>query len=286
MSAQIALFLLLLSTAAFAAKLPCDKVELWQQLASLKMLNERALLSEASNGSAFAQYFVAASYLDGKHPNKDESVGVWWLRQAAANDFSRAQLLLGQLYESGNLVSQDQTEALRLYTRAAEQGDCEAELFLGLHYRGGQFDLRTKKWDYRGARDAASAVLWLRRSAEHGNPDAQFELGRLYEEGDGVTPDYAVAAYWYLKAADHGPDLGGAGQGRNALATLYMKGNGVPKDYVEAYKWFALAGSKDNLDLTSARMSRSQMREAKRRIENWKQQHATQLREAHEAFSN
>jgi TPR repeat protein len=35
----------------------------------------------------------------------------------------------------------------------------------------------------------------------------------MYEDGEGVKQSYALAAKWYRKAAEHVPDLGGAGQG-------------------------------------------------------------------------
>jgi hypothetical protein len=48
------------------------------------------------------------------------------------------------------------------------------------------------------------------QSASKGNPDAQNELGRMYEDGEGVKQSYVLAAKWYRKAAEHVPDLGGA----------------------------------------------------------------------------
>jgi TPR repeat protein len=45
-------------------------------------------------------------------------------------------------------------------------------------------------------------------------------------------PRLLLATEWYLKAAEHFPDLGGAGQGRNSLGLLYMQGLGVPQDYI------------------------------------------------------
>jgi hypothetical protein len=67
------------------------------------------------------------------------------------------------------------------------------------------------------------------------------------EDGDGVEQDYALAAHWYRRAAEHVPNLGGAGQGRNSLGNLYMEGLGVPNDPVQAYMWFSLAGVDKNI---------------------------------------
>jgi uncharacterized protein len=86
-----------------------------------------------------------------------------------------------------------------------------------------------------GKTNFPEALKWFGKSAEQGNPDAQNELGRMYENGEGVTQNYALAAMWYRMAAEHVPNLGGAGQGRNNLGMLYLDGHGVPQDYVQAY---------------------------------------------------
>ena len=40
--------------------------------------------------------------------------------------------------------------------------------------------------------------------AERGNADAQYRIGMMYEEGRGVTQDYAEAMKWYRLAAEQG----------------------------------------------------------------------------------
>ena len=48
------------------------------------------------------------------------------------------------------------------------------------------------------------AAKWLRRSAEQGHAEAQWHLGMSYRRGNGVVQDVAEAAKWYRKAADQG----------------------------------------------------------------------------------
>lgn len=285
MLSRIAVFVLF-STSAFAAIPPCDRVELWRQLAPLKRLNQVALATQASSGDALTQFVLSSLYLDRKPNDNDGFVGVSWLRESALNGFSRAQLILGQLYETGKLLQRDPDEALNLYTTAAEQGDCEAEFFLGLHYLGNHFDVQTNSWNYKGQKDTSAAIFWLRHAGEHGDPDAQAELGRLYESGEGVDQDYVAAVFWYQKAAEHSVDLGGAGQGRNNLGLLYLDGRGLPKDYIEAYKWFVLAGNDGEADEVAARMRRSEVQEAKRRVEDWKHRHDAEIKEANKVFAD
>jgi uncharacterized protein len=97
----------------------------------------------------------------------------------------------------------------------------------------------------------------------------------MFENGEGMQQDYARAAYWYRKAAEHVPDFGGAGQGRNSLGMLYMQGLGVPRDYVQAYMWFSLKNSEPNPNLSQAKdqMTPAQVSEAERMLEEWRRNH-------------
>jgi TPR repeat protein len=100
----------------------------------------------------------------------------------------------------------------------------------------------------------------------------------MYEDGEGVRQNYAVAAKWYRKAAEHVPNLGGAGQGRNNLGLLYLNGLGVPKDFVQAYFWFTLANSKPDASASYAKahMAQSEIAKAERRTNDWKSRHSQQ----------
>ena len=48
----------------------------------------------------------------------------------------------------------------------------------------------------------AEAFNWYRKATEQGDADAQFNLGWLYENGWGVSKDYAEAVKWWQKAAE------------------------------------------------------------------------------------
>ena len=53
-------------------------------------------------------------------------------------------------------------------------------------------------------KNAAQAVEWFQKSATQGNAKAQAALGRMYRDGDGVIQDYAKALDWLQKSADQG----------------------------------------------------------------------------------
>jgi hypothetical protein len=76
----------------------------------------------------------------------------------------------------------------------------------------------------------------LRKRAEAGDPQAQFELGRACEEGTGASQDDALAMEWFRKAAEHG-----SAQAQNSLGVMYAQGRGVQRDKEEAVRWYRKA---------------------------------------------
>ena len=84
--------------------------------------------------------------------------------------------------------------------------------------------------------DYAKAVKWHRMAAEQGYADAQHTLGVMYEYGEGVRQDYAEAVGWYRKAAAQG-----YAEAQNVLGFMYGEGQGVPQDYVQSHMWLNIA---------------------------------------------
>ncbi len=78
----------------------------------------------------------------------------------------------------------------------------------------------------RGVRqDFEQSAYWFEKAANAGDPEAQMEMGYLYQAGIGVTRDLVRAANWYQLAASNG--LVGA---KVNLAIVYLWGTGVNKD--------------------------------------------------------
>ena len=86
--------------------------------------------------------------------------------------------------------------------------------------------------------DYAAAVSWYRKAADQGNADAQYNLGVMYDQGQGVPQDYAAAVSWFRKAADQG-----YAHAQFNLGLMYDEGQGVPQDYAQAHMWFNLAAA-------------------------------------------
>ena len=85
-------------------------------------------------------------------------------------------------------------------------------------------------------KDVAQAVSWYRRAAEQGVASAQNNLGAMYYRGDGVPKDAAQAVSWFRKAAEQGN-----AHAQFSLGAAYESGEGVPKDAAEAVSWYRKA---------------------------------------------
>jgi TPR repeat protein len=123
-------------------------------------------------------------------------------------------------------------------------------------YDRGDYDTALKEW---------------RPLAEQGLSQAQYNLGLMYAEGEGVAQDYQEAVRWYRLAAeqDHA-------SGQFSLGAMYIAGHGVPKDYVLAHMWVNLAAAKGIKRAVTARdlleilMTPAQIAEAQRLARAWK----------------
>lgn len=73
----------------------------------------------------------------------------------------------------------------------------------------------------------------LRAKAKAGDANSQFNIGMLYDNGQGVPKDHAEATRWFRKAAEQGNATA-----QYNLGVAYESGSDVPRDYVEAVKWF------------------------------------------------
>lgn len=80
------------------------------------------------------------------------------------------------------------------YYRAAQQNYSPAETALGCVYND----------DKLISHDYTKAFYWLERAAAHGDMIGIYNLGLLYEKGNGVRQDYDMARQLYLQSAEMG----------------------------------------------------------------------------------
>ena len=86
---------------------------------------------------------------------------------------------------------------------------------------------------------ATAIRAWL-PMAEAGNPEAQNNVGYMYEEGLGVPQNYLLAMNWYRQAADNG-----LAEAQHNMGMLYHHGYGVAENLGEAFRWFKMAADQE-----------------------------------------
>lgn len=120
-------------------------------------------------------------------------------------------------------------------------------------HAGAQFNLGVMYENSQGVpKDFAQAVAWYRKAAEQGHALAQYNLGGMYYNGQGVLKDFAEAAVWYRKAAEQG-DAGA----QNNLGVMYANGEGVAKNLVIAYALQNLSQAAGN-ELARSNLSKNE----------------------------
>jgi hypothetical protein len=80
------------------------------------------------------------------------------------------------------------------------------------------------------------AVHWITKAAELGLPDAEYTLGYIYRNGAGVVKDINQTVKWFKKAGKKGHN-----KAQFNLGAMYINGDGVNKSMKEAKYWINLA---------------------------------------------
>lgn len=83
------------------------------------------------------------------------------------------------------------------------------------------------------------ALQWYRRAAEKGMTRAQFELGQIFDKGEGVRPDPLRVVRWYQLAIRQGRSVDATFE----MGLMFYRGRGVLKDIREAIAWFRRAAN-------------------------------------------
>ena len=103
------------------------------------------------------------------------------------------------------------------------------------------------------------------QQASGGSSAAQFNLGVMYDKGDGVTQDYKEAFKWYELAAKQG-----FAEAQYNLGLMYEKGQGAIENYLLAHAYLNLAASSGDKDAAtyrdtlSTKMTSEQLAEAQK----------------------
>ncbi|MCI1952115.1 MAG: relaxase MobL [Clostridiales bacterium] len=231
------------------------------------------LSAEEEKAKPYLEYRIGKMYAAGLGTDQDYGQAASWFQEAVDQDHKYAQYSLGSLYYRGQGVTQDYAQALRLYTLSADQGNPYADYELAKMYRDGvgapvdatasvryfkaafcgfhhlEKDSHDDKLQYRlgqmlytgtgTEKDAQAAVSYLEKSAQLGNVNAQYLLGKVCLETGFGDPAQAIA--WMIKAAE--AENAGA---QYALGKLYRDGTHVEKDIQKAVAMFTASTEQKN----------------------------------------
>ncbi len=125
----------------------------------------------------------------------------------------------------------------------------------------------------------ADALSDLRTLAEQGDSEAQFVLGTMYRDGQGVEKDLAETLKWWETAAERGNV-----DAQFALGNIYSGGFGVARDYVKSYMWFDITAAqtqtawlapiaRSNRDALVDRMTAAEVSKARQMAVDWIAKH-------------
>jgi len=178
---------------------------------------------DASNSSSNVDYQKAVSnYNAGQFSQAAES-----FRLAAEQGHAESQYILSTMYDAGKGVPPDDLQAASWERMAADQGHVYAQANLSFReYSAGNFE---------------AAFEWCQRAADGNLAWAQYNLGLMYQKGEGVERSEAEAAHWYRLAASQGTV-----DAQLRLADLFYVGQGVPRNYTQAALWYRRAAEQGN----------------------------------------
>lgn len=191
------------------------------------------LEAKSQAGDAAATYALARHYSGASGTALDPQKSFDYLQQAAAKGHTPAQADLAFTYYNGNdRVPKDPTQAFQWFSKAAAGGSVISQCLLGDFYKTGlggapkdvkqafawysktavtndrcapksQYELFEAYASGRGVpRNMTTAIAWLKRAADAGNPIAQARLGRAYLKGEGVPLDDALGRAWIKKSRE------------------------------------------------------------------------------------
>ena len=125
-------------------------------------------------------------------------------------------LVTQKVYASNHTLSDSQLNEL---ISEANDNDITSQIILWAYY----YDL--EKYE--------DSFNWIKKAAELGDPDAQNNLGYMYDNAKGTAENKKLAYKWFVKAAEQNQI--------NALTTIasyYIDGEVVNQSYVKAFEFY------------------------------------------------
>lgn len=171
-------------------------------------------LKAAAQGHVTSYLVLSQIYRKGQLVEKDESAEAYWNKKGAESGDSYAQNRLADMYKNGRGVIKSDMEARSWYDKSAKLGSSYAKTNLAKMLRDGE----------GGPINTDVAIQLFREAAEADEPNAQYELGKIYLEGLlGVRRDRSKACRKTPSPRSSGVRRGGMIEGSGFVAEIEKK---------------------------------------------------------------
>jgi TPR repeat protein len=184
---------------------------------------QTVLLPLAEDGNCNAQFLLGYLYFTSADVSYTESIS--WLTKAAGQEHPEACYYLSMDVGKPNCLN---LEDRKIYLeKAAVLGCVEAQRDMGFVHATGQMGF---------VKDLNKSRDWYFKAAQHGDSDAQYNLGFMLVYGEGGEKDIFGGIHWLETAAKNSRErsIGAA----KALYDIYTMGLcGVEKDYIKSLHW-------------------------------------------------
>lgn len=198
--------------------------------------------SGATAGMGSDAALALANTLDGAAGGVSSADLLAALQDAAAAGQPVALWRLGVMYENGEGVQKDDVKAFQYFSRIANdhadapprslEADVVAQSFvkMGEYYEEGLPDAGIK------ADVTHAQALLLHAASYFGDAEAQYRVGELYLQKDGLDYNPLQSARWFSLAARKGHPLAQA-----RLGDMLFNGDGIDPQPVEGLMWLTIA---------------------------------------------
>jgi len=184
----------------------------------------------ANQGNAEAQFLLALSFQNGLGIEQDFTSALYWFNQAVANGLPAGQFIATAQARGPEILLAKSGPGVEEYAIAHK---------ITLNH---------------GDLSPSESVQWLAQAAQKKLPQAQYELGLSYAQGQGLVRDDAKAVHWLYRAAQSNHQ--GA---QSYLAWMYALGLGDKANLAQAVKWFIQARQR-SLEINS-KIEREQLQQ-------------------------
>lgn len=217
-----------------------------------------------------AEFMLALMYANGDGVARDPAKAIYFAERLASAGRADGFSIIGSMYGSSKSGVRDLAKSIAWYQRGVDAKETNSMRFLSKSYSTG----------VGVPRDPVRAFELMKMAAERKTDYlANYELGKMYERGQGVPADAAKARAQYLLGKNDDPrgflrlaamlernpaaspaDLErargyyesaakrGSGAGMDRLGLMWAEGRGGAQDYALAARWFEHAADSGNAD--------------------------------------